>query len=429
MVDHGARDHATWSASSTARNVHCAGALALVPLAPHQKETIHSARGTAGHQVSEKCLRTGKDAMDFLDTIEKTKEQSITIDEELVYSAQEYVDYCRGRLKAYRDETGEDAVFWIEERFSLAELAPPFDAGGTGDFIMYFPRWGLIEIVDFKNGMGVVDATENPQLRTYALGAMLHHKGLDITHVKVTIVQPRAPHKEGRIRSETFHVADLVEWTADLMTAMWRTKDAIDERHMAGQNKVLLDEWAEKWLNPGKCKWCPAEGFCPKKRAQAIDRQNGIARVWFDQHDQPTIANTPDEMSPEAIAETLDLLPMLEDWISAVRGLARTLADAGTEIPGYFLADKIGNRKWAAEDDKVVSDLKKIVGLTDDQIFEKPSLKSVAQLEKVLGSKRKKEIENFWHKPVTGKNLVSAAETTRPPAPNRAEQYFVETEN
>src|SRR5690606_6882742 len=113
-----------------------------------------------------------------------------------------------------------------EERFSLDALEPPFEAGGTGDFVAWFEQDRRLEIVDFKNGRGVVDVEGNPQLRTYALGAMLHHTALAVDTVTVTIVQPRAAHKDGRIRSETFHVADLIAWTADLLKAMQRSKAA-----------------------------------------------------------------------------------------------------------------------------------------------------------------------------------------------------------
>lgn len=417
MIDHGARAHATWAASSTARNVHCPGALTLAALAPPQKESIHAARGTACHQIAEKCLRTGRDASEFLGDIEETKEHKIEIDEELVNSAQMYVDYVRSR------DTDCQTTTWIEEKFKLDDLDPPFDAGGTGDAIIYDAETRTLEIVDLKNGMGVVDATENPQLRTYALGAMLHHKGLAVEWVKVTIVQPRAPHKDGRIRSETFHVVDLMEWTADLLAAMQRSRHAMDERAAAGNNSVSLDEWAETWLKPGRCKFCPAEGFCPALRAKAIDKQNGVVKVWFEDSGEPKISNMPDMMSPEELARTLDLLDLVEDWIKAVRGYAHAQAENGAEIPGYYLADKIGNRKWAAEDAKVVQDLRSVVKLTDDEIYE-TKLRSVAQIEKVLGSKRKAEIASMWHKPVTGKNLVSEGKSTRPPAKSKAAEYF-----
>lgn len=410
MADHSTRDHATWSASATARNWHCAGALTLAQYAPPGKESIHSARGTACHQIAEKCLRTGVDASSFLDTVEKTKTHDITIDEELVNSAQEYVDYCQILRHSV------NAMSWIEERFDLGSLNPPFDAGGTGDFICYDAANTTLEIVDLKNGMGVVDVNENPQLRTYGLGAMLRHRGLNVTHVKVTIVQPRAPHKDGRIRSETFHVADLVEWTADLLAAMKRSKQAMDEHASAAGNTVLLDEWNAKWLKPGKCTFCPVEGSCPALKRDALS----VAAVWFDDIDQPRIGNAALDTSPEALARDLDMMSMLEDWIKARRAFAHAQAEQGVEIPGYQLSDKIGNRKWA--DEAIVKhELGPDFG---DDIYVEPKLKSPAQMEKLLGTKRKALIEPFVVREVTGTNLVSTAKTTRPAAKSVADKHF-----
>lgn len=416
MVDHGARDHATWSASATARNWQCPGALALGTAAPPQKESLSAATGTAVHQISERCLRTGADPEAFLDTLERTKEREIAITEDEVNSADEYVRFVRSRVAA-------GGQLQIEQKFSLADLAPPFDAGGTGDAVLYFVAERRLEVVDLKNGMGVVDVAENKQLRTYALGAMLANPGLDVEKITVTIVQPRAPHKDGRIRSETFDVAELIEWTAELLAKMNLSKQACDEYDAIGGNTVLFDEWAAKWLKPGKCSFCPAEGFCPAVRQKALD----AAGVWLDEMEQPRLHNAPGEMSAEKLGQTLDMLELIENWIKAVRAHAHTMAEHGTAIPGYQLVEKIGNRKWAADEDKVVADLKAVAGLTPDEIYDR-KLRSVAQIEKVLGAKRKDKISNMWMRPVTGTNLTSTAKSTRSAVKSKAEQ-FLETES
>ncbi len=412
MADHGARDHATWSASATARNVHCPGALTLTQFAPPQRESIHSARGTACHQIAEKCLRTGVDASSFLGEIEKTKEREIEIDEELVNSAQEYVDYVRMARGVF------DPVdtWWIEERFDLSALGTPFDAGGTGDCVIYVPNEDLLEVVDLKNGMGVVDVNENPQLRTYGLGALLAHPDLNVEHVRVTIVQPRAPHKDGRIRSETFHVADLIDWTADLLKAMNRSKQAMDEHAAAGGNTVLLDEWRDKWLKPGKCTFCPVEGSCPALKRDALS----VAKVWFDDMDQPRLGNEALDTDPASLNRDLNMIPMLEDWIKARRALAHSMAEQGIEFEDHMLVDKIGNRKWTDDTAPLVTAMQE-AGVDP---FAEPKLLSPAQLEKLLGSKRKALIEPFVVRETTGTNLVSKAKTTRSAAKSKAETYF-----
>jgi hypothetical protein len=161
MQVHHERAHATWSASATARNVHCAGALAL-SIGVEDRESEAAAWGTACHQVSEKCLRSGKDASDLIGTTETTKRHKFEVDDEMATTAQEYIDYCRELMKK------PGAVWWIEEKFSLEGIKPPFDAGGTGDFVCYMPEEAMLEIVDLKGGRGVVvDAEGNPQGRSY----------------------------------------------------------------------------------------------------------------------------------------------------------------------------------------------------------------------------------------------------------------------
>lgn len=422
-TDHGARDHATWAASSTARNVHCPGALALGRFAPPQKESIHAARGTACHQISEKCLRTGKHPSEFLGTVEKTKEFDITIDDELVSSAEMYVDYVRERGNAAADASGGsllglEPVLEIEQRFSLGSLNPPFDAGGTGDAVIYFADTRSLEVVDLKAGMGIVDVSENWQLRTYGLGALLANSKLKVDTITVTIVQPRAPHKDGRIRSETFGIGEMLEWTSDLLEAMQRSKTAMDQYDAAGGNSVLLDEWTETWLKPGKCTFCPVEGQCPALRKKALE----AAKVWLDDVGEPRIGNIPGELSPEQMGATLDMIPMLEDWIKAVRATAHNLAESGVEIPGYQLVEKIGNRKWG--DETAMAEALVEAGIPRQSLFAEPELKSPAQIDKLLGPKRKALIEPFVVRPVTGTNLTSVNKTSRPAATPAALVYL-----
>jgi hypothetical protein len=138
-VAHHTRSHAQWAASATARNVTCAGAIAMETMC-EDKETEAAAWGTCAHQISERCLRNDYQADKYLDTVEKSGKFSFTVDEEMANCSQVYVDYCRDRLAEYRAATGQDAQFWIEQKLTLASLNPPLKAGGTGDFGMHFPR-------------------------------------------------------------------------------------------------------------------------------------------------------------------------------------------------------------------------------------------------------------------------------------------------
>ena len=425
MTVHSNRYHAVWSASSTAANWTCAGRMAMVSISPDQKSSIYAAEGTAAHEVAEKALRGDKDCSKFLGDVYSIDGFEVEITEEITNSAQMYVDYV-----VEQNDVASGCLLFLEERHSLAQLDPPFDAGGTCDATIIKPLLGQIEVIDLKNGKGIVEVNGNKQTRTYALLALLNApKELvnQVDTVKVTIVQPRASHKDGRIRSETFHIAELIEWTAELMKAMERSKLALDGFEMINGNRTAFDTWAAAALTPGNCTFCPAQGICPALRSKALTVSPEVARAWFEDptlETPPMISNTVPALSPEELAHILDGLDMLEDWAKAVRATAHAMAEKGTTIPGYQLVEKIGNRKWAADDEKIISDLKSVVKLTEDQIFSKKLL-SPAQIEKIIGAKRKDEIANMYHKLVTGTNLVSAKKTSRPAVKAKTESFFV----
>ena len=422
MADHAARDHAQWSASSTERNWNCSGALALTDGLP---ETTNEAAdwGTCCHQIAEKCLRDGRMADEFIGTTEKGKKYEFEVDEEMAETAQTYVDYVRERvIKAAPPKVNPASLLQIEQRFTLESLKPPFEAGGTADSVIYFPLIEELEVVDLKGGRGhVVEVIGNPQLRTYGLGAMLANPKLKVKTIKVTIVQPRANHKSGRIRSETFHVADLVEWTADLLLAMSKSRVAMNEYHHIGSSEFhnvypTQAAWARDHLSAGDhCKFCKAAGFCPALQQKAYD----AAGVWFDDLDQPRLANSPSELSPEALAQALDAADMIGEWINAVRAYAHAQAEMGIEIPNYQLVEKIGHRKWNASEEQIVAALQYI----DVDPFNR-KLVSPAQAEKLLGARRKSEIAGLIERPVTGTNLTRADKTTRPAATPSVNKHF-----
>ena len=167
MAAHADRGHARWSASASARNFACPGALALIEhLGVEDKESEAAAWGTVCHQVAEKCLRSGANASAHIGTTERTESFSFTFDEEMADCTQVFLSYVRGRLAEYAEaeanmNTGGcdvPATLLIEQRFDLAPINPPFEAGGTGDAVLLFPAWGLIEIVDLKTGKGWVEA-------------------------------------------------------------------------------------------------------------------------------------------------------------------------------------------------------------------------------------------------------------------------------
>jgi hypothetical protein len=417
---HAERGHSTWSASSTERNWECAGALALTDGLP-DTESEAAAWGTACHTISERVLRGNGPASKFVGEFIKTKSHSIEVDDEMVETSEVYTDYVTSIIESEAD----GVQFWIEQNFTLASLNPPFEAGGTADAVIYLPRIRTLEVIDLKGGRGhVVEATGNKQGRSYGLGALLAHQGLDVERVKVTIVQPRAPHKDGRIRSDEFHVADLVEWTADLVAAMHRAYDATISKAEYDFSTTAMAmppaEWASTFLKPGDhCKFCKAKATCPAVEKAALD----AVGIWFDDLDQPRLANAMNGDDPVQLARDLDMLDLIEGWCNARRERAHMLAESGVEIPNYVLVPKQGREKWTDDAEAKVLAAAKAAGLAPAKYLNPGKLRTPKQVRKELGASAAL-IDGLSETPSAGTNLVRADKTTRQPVAAAVHTHF-----
>jgi hypothetical protein len=419
MDTHATRDHATWSASATARLWACPGSLPLTKDLP-EEESEAAAWGTACHEVAEECFATGKDASAFIGRVVATKKFTIDVDDEVAETAQVYVDYVRNLGKFPTD------VF-IEKRFSFEALNTPFDAGGTCDAIAYSRSNKELEVVDLKGGRGVVvEAFGNHQLRTYALGAMLHvGSDYEVKTIKVTIVQPRAPHKDGRIRSETFTTADLMDWTWDLLAAMHRAEDAL--RSFEPTSNL----WATNFLSPGDhCTFCKAKPFCP-----ALEKK---VTSLFDDLSDDIGHNGIDKLMPEDIAARLDQLDLVESYIKAFWAYAKQQAEMGVNIPGWMLVDKQARPKWR-EGVSLTGALRDVVADTQD-LYE-TKMRSPAQVRGVIteslveaGKHKTKKaaeqearaiLDDLTVAESSGTNLVRVDKTTRPPAAAKSSLFDI----
>lgn len=374
------------------------------------KETEAAAWGTAAHEVADACLKTPDTMPEFFDGhVKEVGRFKIDVDADMIVCVNDYLDRCAEEIKA------EPCVFWVEESLPLDKLNPPLPAGGTGDLVVYRKQSKLLMVKDLKTGRGVfVDAKGSWQMRTYALGALLAHPDLDVEEVDVEIIQPRLQRDgDGGVRSERFHVADLYDWAATMLAAMLRARQAKDAFESIGGNRVLFDEWAEKWLTTGQCTFCDAKALCPKVRKEALATLPQIAQKWFETPDDagpPELSNAAMLLSTEELAHTLNGLEMVETWAKAVRDRGHSEAERGVQVPGWKLVQKIGNRAWISEDAAAAK--LNTLGFRGEQIL-KQKLISPAEADKLL-KKRKDEINDLWEKPARGTNLVQSDKSDRP---------------
>lgn len=253
------------------------------------------------------------------------------------------------------DKDSNDVVL-IEHRFHLKQIHP--DAFGTGDAVIYKHRSRTLYILDYKHGKGhVVDVKDNPQLKYYALGALLSLPEIRPTKVVSEIIQPRAYHEDGPIRSEGYAAADLLDFAMELKGYIAETEKP---------NAPII---------PGDhCHFCPAKPHCPSLHKKSVE----AAKQVFS----PQTA-----YDPVKLADTLALLPAIEAWVKGVREFAYSEAEAGRTPPGYKLVPKRATRQFTdikAVEQRIAARFQS--GMIDE-CYSPRELKSVAQIEKVLGKK------------------------------------------
>lgn len=345
--------HSKIGASSMSRWSVCPASVRLSVGMPNISSK-YAEEGTRAHELAEKIL---------------TFKALCSVDVDMLEAVRVYTDYVFSLQKGC-------STYGIEEKFDLSAIHPGLF--GTCDAWVYQSTSSTLHIIDYKHGQGLaVEVENNKQLRYYALGALLKLK-LPCSYVQMTIVQPRAIHPDGPIRSWKIPVVDLLDFTADLIEAAKATEDP-NAKAEAGDH----------------CRFCPAAPTCPEIHATAI----ATAQEEFS----PTLS-----YSPEKLADVLSKIPAIEAWCKAVEEFAYHEAQHGRVAPGYKLVAKNTHRKWKDIED-LDHKLLLEVGLNYDQVFEK-KMKTPAQVEALLDKEGKKLLEEFTFKPDGGTKLVPAAD-------------------
>lgn len=367
MSNHAQRAHSELGASSSERWQNCPGSVRL-SAGVSDPGSVYAAEGTAAHELGEWCLRNLGDAAERIGDEWPVDNHKFTVDEDMANAVQMYVDFVRA-------EQEKGGRVMIEQRFDLSEQVWP-GMYGTADAVIYHPESQELVVADYKHGQGyAVEADANPQLLYYAIGAASLIKA-PVKKVTVAIVQPRAFHKSGPIRSWSCSTTDLFEYVGVLRAAAQATEDP------------------NAPLNPGAwCKFCKARGFCPALRDEAIAASN----VEF--------TTVPDTLTSEQLGEILEKATLIEDWISAVRAEALRRAEMGVPPSGWKLVQKRATRRWAFDEEDTADRLRMAYSLPDEKLFTR-KLATPAQVEKLLPKKLKESLADLVVKESSGVTLA-----------------------
>lgn len=387
--------HSLNGPSSFSRRKACPASMQMEKGLPDQ-QSVYAAEGSAAHELGEKCLKEGKNPADYYGQVMGEFEhpdgriEEFVVDGDMIDAVEVYVDHCRPLM-------GE--ITLIEEKLDLRFLGPDEHTKtgyvrGTADFISI--KDGILHVVDYKHGRGVaVNAVENAQGLSYGMGAAEVFYGEDWHTLRITIVQPRAFHVLGSVRSWDVPREELLDYKLNFAWAAMETfKSSVTVK--AGEH----------------CQFCKAAFHC-KGMVEFIKEALGMDVTKND--------SNPLDMYTLTEEQVVDILfnkaPTIKKWIAKLEDHAQQRAEQRQPLVGTKLVETRAYRKWK---DEVVAE-EFFSGELGDEAFDS-KFKSPAQLEKLMGKNKFAEFEEeFTIKKSSGVTVVpidDPREDVRPLAEN-----------
>jgi len=381
------KTHAELAPSAAHRWMRCYGSVALCRGLPEGPSSPFADEGTFMHGIAAECLVRGSDAASRLGARSECGRFEVT--EDAAAHVQVYLDAVRSV------ELAEGGELRVEQRVDA--LHP--NVHGTADALLLSRDGRTLHVFDFKYGAGVfVDADENEQARTYAVGALnLWGKLAErVASVELHIVQPRY-HGARPWRTD-------VQTRAEIQTFLALLRGAVAAVKKPGAGLHAGDH----------CRWCPARATCPELRKLALqtarsafgERREGDLPAAGEVPDAPREPPSPLTLSEADLARLLHAFPMLESWMRSVREHAEALAAQGRSIPGWKLVERRGNRRWR---DEAATELELTLRGIDPRAA--PELVSPAEAERRLKKiKADADVSALAEKPPAGASLVEASD-------------------
>ena len=339
--------HAILSPSSAERWIHCPPS-ARINAEAGDHDTVFTREGTLAHAVAELKARKHfltRDRVMVVEQMRTFRENELWQDEMDVHT-DTYLD----ALKEIAAGFPEKPYVALEQRVDFSEYVP--EGFGTADCIMIGGQ--VLHIIDFKYGRGLeVSAEDNPQLKLYALGAVLQYMPFyDIFTVRMTIVQPRIKREP-----DTWELParDLLHWAEEIVKPAARLA-------AAGEGAFTEGDW---------CRWCAIRGNC-RARAEAQ-----LKAAQMDFRLPPTLTDT-------EVGEALTLGQRLKAWLSDLEEYALGACLDGAEIPGFKAVEGRSVRAWTDVDAAFTA--ARAAGVPEEMLYERKPV-TLAALEKIMGKK------------------------------------------
>lgn len=346
-VNHTERAHALLSASGADRWMNCTASPRLEEQFPEQESSTYAEEGTLAHEFAEIMLMLD---LKFMSMDIYRKQAEALRKHPLYYPEMEeevmtYVKYCKDQY-AEAKRLDKHARILIEEKLDLTQWIE--QGFGTSDCIVISNQG--IEVIDLKFGKGKqVHAEENPQLKTYALGAdRIAKRTSTYDKITLTIVQPRLDH----ISSWTLPASQLSKWGDEVL------KPKAEEAYDGLGEQIAGDH----------CQYCRAKVKCRALHDLAMET---VKKDFTD----------PQLISDEEVLKVYGSTSFISKYLEAVKAHVLKEALNGKQWQGYKLVEGRSNRQ--------ITDEAKALEILEENLYERneivnSKIKGLGDLEKLL---------------------------------------------
>jgi len=316
--------HAFLAPSAAHRWVHCALAPTLEASYPETEKSAAALEGTAAHWVAQQFLERAE----LAEVGDVTEPVGVRVTQEMRDAA----------LLLHDEFLRTLGLSWA----SVLQVEKPVQAHmiheqnwGTSDYyaIVEGPEEVTLYLWDFKFGHRLVDVFENWQLINYAFGIAyehIQHGGRRVT-IDMRIVQPRAFHRQGPVRSWRVDLGDLRGYVRRLATAA----------------AAACEPNPKATPTPSGCKHCKGRHAC-----------EALQREAYQAADLAQEAQALD-LPPQALGLELRTLAraqaLLDARVSGLEAQAVAQIKWGDLVPFWALEPSQGRKAWTASSDAVLA--------------------------------------------------------------------------
>jgi hypothetical protein len=386
--------HVSRSPSKRHRWRACAGSVREEAKYPDERSNATAIDGTHTHTTLNTCVEAGMvDASQYIGQHLSDQDGEFVVDAARAERVNFALDYIRKRASLL----GGQII--SEDEVQPFPLVGRFDLSGHVDVQIVGEHF--LEVIDYKDGMAIVDAKDNPQLEQYAMGCVCAHQDKDFHTIRLTIIQPKLREKgmEGISYQE-------ISFT----TLMDKVQTIIAEAAATDDPNAPLTPGEEQ------CKYCKAKGAC------GALAQHTMAASGIRFEDLTKQQEEPVTLSDQRLREVMEAAPLIRQFLEGAEKEAQRRLEAGHAIDGLKLVRGRGTRDWSMEADAIAERLKKM-GLPKEVIWE-TKLISPAKAEKVcwkkgdeekrLSERQIKMLQSEYIKKTEGKVTIALASDDRP---------------